>query len=96
MLGAVGDAHLVHHLVDPGAPLARGDVMVEQRKLDILADAQFVDEIEGLEDDADVLAAILNSGERSSVLRGFLESRRILEVEAAALAAARATDDDIA
>ena len=46
VLGAVGDAHLVHHLVDPGAPLARGDVVVEQRKLDILADGKLVDEIE--------------------------------------------------
>ena len=50
----MGDAHLVHHLVDPGAPLARGDVVVEQRKLDILADGELVDEIEGLEDEADV------------------------------------------
>ena len=43
--------------VDPGAPLRGGDVVVEQGELDILAHAKLVDEIEALEDEADVALA---------------------------------------
>ena len=49
---------LVEHRVDPRA-CARdaGMIVVEQRKLDILADGQLVDQIEALEDEADVALA---------------------------------------
>jgi DNA-binding FadR family transcriptional regulator len=46
--------------------------------------------------DGDVLAAVLEQPGSTGVLREFLESRRILEVQAAMLAAERASDDDIA
>jgi DNA-binding FadR family transcriptional regulator len=43
-----------------------------------------------------VLGALLASGAGAAVLMEFLETRRIIEVEAAGIAAERATDDDIA
>src|SRR3954463_10749639 len=46
--------------------------------------------------DPDVLAATLESGSGTSVLAEYLECRRILEVEAAGLAAARAKKRDVA
>ena len=53
VLGAVGDADLVEHAVDPRAAFGGGDVVVEQREFDVLAHAQFIDQIEALEDEAD-------------------------------------------
>jgi GntR family transcriptional repressor for pyruvate dehydrogenase complex len=44
----------------------------------------------------DVLSAMLDSRRGAEVLREYLECRRILEIEAAALAAQRATADDLA
>jgi DNA-binding FadR family transcriptional regulator len=46
--------------------------------------------------DPDVLTGLLSNSASASVLREFLECRRILEIEAARLAAERATDDDLA
>lgn len=45
--------------------------------------------------DPDVLSVLLENGRGSDVLREYLECRRILEVEAAGLAAARARKKDI-
>ncbi|MEX1125311.1 MAG: FadR/GntR family transcriptional regulator [Acidimicrobiia bacterium] len=45
--------------------------------------------------DADVLAAMLATDRSTDILRDFLETRRILEVEAVALAAERATEADL-
>lgn len=45
--------------------------------------------------DPDVLAATLDSERGTDVLLEYLECRRILEVEAAGIAAARATDEDL-
>jgi len=45
--------------------------------------------------DADVLAAVLESGLGPAVLGEYLECRQILEVEAAGLAAKRATEHDL-
>jgi DNA-binding FadR family transcriptional regulator len=45
--------------------------------------------------DPDVLAALLDSGRGSSVLAEYLECRRILEVEAAGIAAQRARKRDV-
>jgi hypothetical protein len=41
------------------APLGGGDIVVEQSELDILADGELVDQIEALEDEADILLADL-------------------------------------
>ena len=57
MLGAMGDADLVEHPVDARLALAGRDVVIEQGKLDIFADRQFVDQVEALEDEADVALA---------------------------------------
>lgn len=46
--------------------------------------------------DADVLASLLAGKRSASVLGDFLECRRILEIEAAGLAAARSTPEDVA
>ena len=46
--------------------------------------------------DTDVLAAILATDRSTDILQDFLETRRILEVEAVALAAERATESDLA
>lgn len=46
--------------------------------------------------DPDVLAATLESGAGGEILSEYLECRRILEVEAASIAAERATGDDLA
>jgi GntR family transcriptional repressor for pyruvate dehydrogenase complex len=46
--------------------------------------------------DPDVLGALLESGDGPAILAEFLESRRILEIGAAGLAAERATPDDLA
>ncbi len=54
MARAMGDADLVHHLVDTALALGGGDVVVEQGQLDILAHRQLVDQVEALEDEADV------------------------------------------
>src|SRR4051794_39848312 len=45
--------------------------------------------------DADVLAAVLDTERSVEVLDQYLECRRLLEVEAAAVAAERATKDNI-
>lgn len=45
--------------------------------------------------DPDVLSVMLENGQGTDVLRQYIECRRILEVEAAALAAARARKKDI-
>ncbi|HEX6390423.1 MAG TPA: FCD domain-containing protein, partial [Solirubrobacteraceae bacterium] len=45
--------------------------------------------------DADVLAAMLETPGTANVLGEFIEARRMLEVQAAGLAAERATDQDI-
>lgn len=45
--------------------------------------------------DSDVLAALLSGPARADVLAEFVESRRILEVEAAGLAAERAEEEDV-
>src|SRR3546814_4168737 len=57
--GAVADADLVHHLVGAALALAGGDVVIQQRQLDILTDRQFVDEVEALEDEAEILLATI-------------------------------------
>jgi len=46
--------------------------------------------------DDDVVSALLGAGRDREILREYLECRRILEVEAVALAAARADEDDLA
>jgi GntR family transcriptional repressor for pyruvate dehydrogenase complex len=46
--------------------------------------------------DPDVLGALLSGPSSTKTLRDFLEARRVLEIEAAGMAAERADDDDIA
>ena len=46
--------------------------------------------------DPDVLAALLDGEQGAAILSEYLECRRILEIEAASLAAARATEADLA
>ena len=46
--------------------------------------------------DPDILAALLESEQGTSILCEYLECRRILEIEAVGLAAERATDQDLA
>jgi len=46
--------------------------------------------------DPDVLGALIDSGRGAAILADYLESRRILEIEAAGLAAERARPDDLA
>jgi DNA-binding FadR family transcriptional regulator len=46
--------------------------------------------------DPDVLAALLDGEQGAAILSEYLECRRILEIEAASLAAARATETDLA
>jgi DNA-binding FadR family transcriptional regulator len=46
--------------------------------------------------DADVLAAVLDSPQGAGVLGQYLECRKIMEIEAAGLAAERATEADVA
>jgi DNA-binding FadR family transcriptional regulator len=46
--------------------------------------------------DPDVLGALLRSDQGAGILREYLECRRILEIEAVALAAERATETDLA
>jgi DNA-binding FadR family transcriptional regulator len=45
--------------------------------------------------DPDVLGALIDSGQGAAILAEYLESRRILEIEAAGLAAERATPTDL-
>jgi DNA-binding FadR family transcriptional regulator len=45
--------------------------------------------------DPDVLGALLQSDDRSDVVAELLETRKLIEVECAGLAAQRATDDDL-
>lgn len=45
--------------------------------------------------DPEILAALIRSGERSRLAQEIMQMRRMLETEAAALAAANATDEDI-
>jgi GntR family transcriptional repressor for pyruvate dehydrogenase complex len=46
--------------------------------------------------DPDILAALLDSEQGTAILTEYLECRRILEIEAVALAAERATEEDLA
>jgi uncharacterized protein YbbC (DUF1343 family) len=55
----VADVHALEHAVDLAFALTRGDARVQQRQLDVFADRELVDEIEALEDEADVLLAEL-------------------------------------
>ncbi len=57
MLGAVGDADPVHHRIDARAPIRGRHIVIKQRQLDILAHRQLVDQVEALEDEADVALA---------------------------------------
>ena len=54
MLGSVADGHSLHNLGDLLLTLGRGDVQVPQRKLDVLIDIQFIDQVEALEHESDV------------------------------------------
>src|SRR5437660_499957 len=45
--------------------------------------------------DADVLAALLSGPARAKTLGDFLEARRVLEIEAAGMAAERADEEDV-
>ena len=57
MLGAVRDADLVEHSLDPLPALRCRVIVIEQRELDILAHRKLVDQVEALEDEADVALA---------------------------------------
>lgn len=54
VLGSVADGHSLHNLGDLLLTLGRGDVQVPQRKLDVLIDIQFIDQVEALEHESDV------------------------------------------
>jgi hypothetical protein len=55
--GAVANAHLVHGFSHPRLALGGRDAVVQQRQFDVLCHRQFFDEVEALEDEADVLLA---------------------------------------
>ncbi len=55
--GAVGDADLGQDRRHPRTPFRSGDIVIEQREFDVLEDAQFVDQVKALEDEADVALA---------------------------------------
>src|SRR5690242_18702040 len=74
MLGAMRNSDLVEHALDAALPLRRWDVVIEQSEFDILADRELVDQIEALEDEADVVLARLGK-------RDFGEARDLLAVE---------------
>ena len=57
VLGAVRHAHAIHHLGNLLLALAGGHLVVEQGQLDVLGHRQFVDQVEALENEADVLLA---------------------------------------
>jgi DNA-binding FadR family transcriptional regulator len=59
-----------------------GAIVTPRRRWDIL--------------DTDVLTVLLQSDDSTGVLAEYIDARRIIEVEAAARAAARATEDDLA
>src|SRR5579884_2458448 len=54
MLCSMGNPHLVEHALDSRLALRGGEIVVEERKLDILANRQLVDQIEALEYESDV------------------------------------------
>ena len=54
---ARSQAHLVDHAVDAAAPLPGGEIPVSQRQRDVVADVEVRDEIEALEDEAELLVA---------------------------------------
>ena len=53
MIGSMADVHPLHDVRDLLLALGRADVQVAQRKLDILIDIEFVDEVEALEHETD-------------------------------------------
>src|ERR1700740_2788157 len=54
MLRAVRDADLVEHALDARPALARREIVVEERELDILAHRELVDQVGALENEANV------------------------------------------
>ncbi len=59
VLRSVRDAHTIHGFGDTLLAFAGRHVVIEQRQLDVLGDGQLVDQVEVLEDEADVLLADL-------------------------------------
>ena len=61
MIGTVADGHALHDLRDLGLALGSADVQIAQRKLNVFIDIEFVDEVEALENKADVALAELGA-----------------------------------
>ena len=59
--GTVGDVHALEDVVNHLFALGCLDLQVYQRQLHVLVDVQFVDEVEALEDEADVAFAVLGA-----------------------------------
>src|SRR6185436_9225173 len=74
VLHPVGHSHLVQRVLDPFLPLGRGQPAVGERQLDVLIHGEIADEVECLEDEADL--PVPNAGS----LRG-AELRHRLAVE---------------
>ncbi len=55
MVAAAGDAHLIQHLVHTPTAFRAGYFQVKQRQLHVFEYRQFIDQIETLEHEADVL-----------------------------------------
>jgi len=65
VLAAMTDVHALEHRLHLRFALARGIFGVDERQLHVLVDGELVDQIEALEDEADValrIAARLLSG----------------------------------
>ena len=61
MLGAVGDVHAAHYFLDAVFAFRRAHFEVGQRQFDVFIDVELVDEVETLEDEADVALAELRA-----------------------------------
>ena len=59
--GAVGDVHALEDVVYHLFALGGLDLHVDEGQLDVLEDVQLVDEVEALEDEADVAFAVLGA-----------------------------------
>ena len=55
MSGPVRNADPIHDGCDPMLALACRHIVVQQRKLDIFGDREFVDQVEALKDESDIV-----------------------------------------
>ena len=102
MFGAVRDIHAAQDFIHAAPALGSLDAHVDQRQLDILEDIQLVDQVERLEDEADValaeLRAVFLSETAHLVVQQHIAARcRVVQqaqnIEQRRFAAARRTHD---